>query len=496
MRRVRLADGADLVEWREAARALLAEHVSPETVLWEGEVQGDLLGGGASIPASCAAPEVPARAPASPPRILRVPRDFLTLAELCIAHADPGRHARLYRLLWRLVHGERALLAFVTDPDVAWALAAAQAVRREKHKMKAFVRFREVSDGQGTVYVAWFEPEHDVLPQVAPFFVRRFAGMRWSILTPTRSAHWDGRQLHLGEGAQRADAPGGDALEDLWRVYYANIFNPARLKVDAMVREMPVRYWKNLPEAALIPALVRDAGARMQTMVDAAPTVPRRRIPAPDMPARAMPEEHGIEALHASVMACRACPLWGPATQAVSGEGPADARVMVVGEQPGDQEDLAGRPFVGPAGQLFERALREVGIDRGALYVTNAVKHFKFAPRGKRRLHVRADAREQAACRPWLEAELAQVRPEFVLCLGAMAARALLGPGFSVLRERGRWYTVADGPAVLATVHPSYLLRLPAAERTQAWEAFLADLRLVRVALSGPQGARPPAPPP
>jgi len=158
---------------------------------------------------------------------------------------------------------------------------------------------------------------------------------------------------------------------------------------------------------------------------------------------------------------------------------------MVIGEQPGDQEDLVGRPFVGPAGQLFERALREVGIDRGALYLTNTVKHFKFAPRGKRRLHVRADAAEQAACRPWLEAELAQVRPRFVLCLGATAAQAFFGPGFAVLRQRGRWHALDDGTAVLATVHPSWLLRIPDGERAAAWDAFLADLRVLRDALDG-----------
>lgn len=498
MRRVTLDDGANLAQWRDAARALLADAVSPADVLWQGGAQGDLLGdvatplahvgfadgmspaAGAPDAAGGRASGTMAQAPVTP----RVPRDFLALAALVIAHADPQRHARLYRLLWRLVHGERELLAMASDPDVAWAHDAGKAVSREKHKMKAFVRFREVADARGAVYIAWFEPEHDVLPQVASFFMRRFAGMRWSILTPTRSAHWDGEALHLGEGARRGDAPDGDALEGLWRVYYANIFNPARLKVDAMVKEMPRRYWKNMPETALIPGLVRDAGARMQQMVDAAPTVPRKAFPAPDLPARPLPAG-GLEGVHQAVSACRACALWRPATQAVPGEGPVDAQVMVIGEQPGDQEDLAGRPFVGPAGQLFDRALREVGIDRGALYVTNTVKHFKYAPRGKHRLHVRADAGEQAACRPWLEAELAQVRPRFVLCLGAIAAQALLGPGFSVLRERGQWRALRDGTAVLATVHPSWLLRLPAAAQAEAWEEFLADLRLLRNALDG-----------
>ena len=511
MRRVELADGADLAEWREAARALLLDAVPPEHVLWQSGAQDDLLGAslprllrddlaqdGPGAPMSGMQAQAARDRATAGTRTPRVPREFLDLAALVIAHADPQRHALLYRLLWRIAQGERALLAMVTDDDVAWARLAAKAVSREKHKMKAFVRFREVADGQGTVYVAWFEPEHDVLPQVAPFFVRRFAGMRWSILTPMRSAHWDGAALQLGEGARRADAPDGDALEDLWRVYYANIFNPARLKVGAMVKEMPVRYWKNMPEAALIPGLVQDAGARMQAMVEAAPTVPQKAFPAPrDTPgarSAAMPvlasaglaagegggeTPAGLATVHSAVAACRACPLWKPATQAVAGEGPADARIMVIGEQPGDQEDLAGRPFVGPAGQLLDRALAEAGLDRAALYLTNAVKHFKFRPTGKRRLHVRADAAEQAACRPWLEAELAAVRPRVVLCLGATAAQAMLGRGFALLSGRGRWYQRDDGLRVLPTVHPSWLLRLTEAERPDAWRGFIADLRLL-----------------
>lgn len=474
MRRVVLADGGDLAAWRAQARVLLADGVPPEDVHWQVGAQPDLL---LSAPDDVA-PAMPVARPVG-----TVPAAFLALAELVVAHADPNRHAVLYRLLWRLVRGERGLLALVTDDDVAWARRAAKAVRREKHKMKAFVRFREVAGDDGAVYVAWFEPGHDVLPQVAPFFVRRFAGMRWSILTPTRSAHWDGMTLALGEGARRGDAPGDDALEDLWRTYYASIFNPTRLKVGAMVREMPVRYWKNLPEATLIPALVRDAGVRMDAMVRAAPTVPRKPVPAPRRDAPLPASDGSLEALRREAAACRACPLWQPATQTVFGEGPEDARLMVVGEQPGDQEDIAGSPFVGPSGQLLDRVLAEVGIARASLYVTNTVKHFKFAPRGKRRLHQRATAGEQSACRPWLLGELDRVRPALVLCLGAMAAQALLGPSFRLLEERGRWHRLGDGTRVLATVHPSYLLRLPAGQQHAACHAWREDLRTVREAL-------------
>ena len=475
MRRIALADGASIDEWRREARALLAAGVPPESVQWQAGDQHDLLSSAVDAP-----PQVGAAKSSATPH--RVSRAFIELAEIVLAHSDPHRHALLYRLLWRQAQGERELLRIATDDDVAWAFNAAKAVRREKHKMKAFVRFREVKAPDGSVFVAWFEPEHDVLPLVAPFFVRRFAGMRWSILTPRRSAHWDGKTLVLGTGAQRGDAPGDDALEDLWRTYYANIFNPARLKVDAMVKEMPVRYWKNMPEASLIPGLIHGAGARMDAMVRAAPTTPRKPLPAvKPKPALALPTG-SIDALRHEAAGCRACPLWEPATQTVFGEGPDDARLMVVGEQPGDQEDLAGRPFVGPSGQLFDRALAEVGIARAALYVTNTVKHFKFEQRGKRRLHSRANANEQEACRIWLAAEFARVRPPLVLCLGAMAAQTLLGASFRLLEQRGQWHELRDGTRVLATVHPSWLLRLPDQERDAAWSAWLRDLEQVRVA--------------
>lgn len=474
MRRVVLKDSADVAEWREFARSLLGDGVAPEHVLWENGSQPDLLDLGMA----------PAGSPSGRPGTARVPAGFLQLAALVVAHADPRRHALLYRLLWRLTHGERFLLEMATDVDVAWAMEAAKAVRREKHKMKAFVRFREVAGPEGAVYIAWFEPVHDVLPQVAPFFQRRFAGMRWSILTPARSAHWDGETLVMGDGADRSDAPDGDALEDLWRVYYANIFNPARLKIDAMVKEMPVRYWKNLPEASLIPGLIREAGGRMQAMVAAAPTVSRKAYPAPERTARTAPPITAGDELRTAILGCRACPLWKPATQAVPGTGPEHASVMVIGEQPGDQEDLSGKPFVGPAGQLFDRALAEVGIDRDSLFLTNAVKHFKFEPRGKRRIHSRANPAEQAACRPWLLAELDRIQPKRVLCLGNVAARALLGPGVSVLSARGRWHRSAHGVHILVTVHPSYLLRLPAAGRAEAWHAFVADLQLLHSAMA------------
>jgi uracil-DNA glycosylase family protein len=175
---------------------------------------------------------------------------------------------------------------------------------------------------------------------------------------------------------------------------------------------------------------------------------------------------------------CTACHLYKRATQTVFGEGPKDAPMMLVGEQPGDYEDVAGKPFVGPAGQIMDRALKEAGIDRSQVYVTNAVKHFKWEPRGKRRIHQKPNSREIAACRPWLEAELRLVKPKLLVCLGATAAQAIFGPSFRVTRERGKVLSSKFAPRVLATVHPSSLLRQPDEEsRQREYKRFVSDLR-------------------
>jgi DNA polymerase len=440
--------------------------VAPESLVWEGDAQGGLLAGTdvAMLPAAVAAP--------------RVSAEFLVLAGAVLCHRDPQRHALLYRLLWRIAAGERALLQRVTDADVHRAQQWAQAVRRDSHKMKAFVRFREVPGEQET-FVAWFEPEHRIVDRVAPFFARRFAGMRWAILTPYRSVRWDGAALQFGAGAQRADAPADDAQDALWRTYYANIFNPARLNPDMMRQEMPQKYWKNLPETQLLPGLIREAGQRVREMAERAPAPVRRRIPAAPAPA-VVATDDSLEALRAAARECRRCPLWQPATQTVFGEGPHDAAVMVVGEQPGDEEDLSGRPFVGPAGRLFDRALHELGIARAGLYVTNAVKHFRFEQRGKARLHRNPDRVHVEACRFWLAGELARVRPRVVLCLGATAARAVLGNGVALMAQRGQWQPLADGSRALATVHPSWVLRQRGREAAEAaYRGFVDDLRVL-----------------
>ena len=177
---------------------------------------------------------------------------------------------------------------------------------------------------------------------------------------------------------------------------------------------------------------------------------------------------------------CRRCHLWEPATQTVFGEGPAHAKAIFVGEQPGDQEDVIGRPFVGPAGQIMDRAMEEAGLDRRTVYITNAVKHFKFEPRGKRRIHKTPEAPEIRACRFWLDVELVRLQPKLVVAMGGTAARAVLGRAVTITRERGRPIELADGQSAFVTVHPSFLLRLPDEEaKAREYRAFVADLRKI-----------------
>ncbi|MGI9242841.1 MAG: UdgX family uracil-DNA binding protein [Verrucomicrobiales bacterium] len=471
--------------WRERARELLSAAIPPDQLLWEdgSTGAGSLFGGPAPAAESA--------------RVVRIPKDFISLAELVACHRDPARWDVLYHVAYRITHGgERHLLRLRTDDAVRRLEDWASAVRRDRHKMTAFVRFRKVGEATAAdglareQFAAWFEPDHDIVKLTAPFFAKRFASMDWSILTPSRCAHWDGTKLQFTSGVTRREAPRDDELEDYWRSYYGNIFNPARLKLKAMRSEMPVKYWKNLPEAPLIAELTSGASARATRMVDAPDSARAHvseRIPS-GIPERA-PAMEGIDpsAILASSDSltireiataagqCRACSLCDRATQTVFGAGPEDAEIMIIGEQPGDCEDIAGKPFVGPSGALLDRALEEIGLEREAIYLTNTVKHFKWKRRGKIRLHQTPSAGEVERCRPWVLAEILKVRPRALVLLGSTAARALLQRDFSMTEERGIVRDSQLAEKVIATFHPSYLLR---SENRGAHTAWLADLKL------------------
>jgi DNA polymerase len=449
--------------WRDAARSLLAKDVAPQDVVWSDERTESLL------PASLIEP-TPQQAD------LRVPKEFVAVARTVSHHRDEAKWSLLYRLLFRLTHGEPHLLDDATDDDVIALRTMERSIRRDVHKMHAFVRFRSITDELGEHFVAYHEPEHFIVRLAAPFFRERFGPMRWTIFTPDESANWDRETLSFGGGVARDAAPKEDATEDLWLTYYRNIFNPARVKVNAMLKEMPRKYWSTMPETSLIPELLVKAKPRVKTMIE---KTAKQAIEQGD-PRAVATKLHVIDNipdLASEAKSCRLCDWANACTQTVFGEGPPDAKIMFVGEQPGDSEDLAGRPFVGPAGQLFARVLEQVGIDRNRVYVTNAVKHFKFEMRGKRRIHQTPNARDASNCRPWLLRELEIVKPSVLVCLGATAARSLLGNGFRITQSRGDVARTEYAEHTLATWHPSALLRVPDESQRERMEAdFTADL--------------------
>ena len=464
MRRIILDSAIDFEGWRNAARQALAEGVAPADIAFSDEPDADSLFDNAPVASQ------PLNASAT------VPRAFVDLAQQACLHSEPSRYDLLYRLLWRL-QSTHDLMALASDPDVAALHQLVKTVRRDIHKMHAFVRFRHCATSG--LYIAWYEPDHHCVEAAAPFFHRRFATMNFAILTPERSVLHQEGVLHFGPAVPRDLAPKDDELEPLWLRYYSSIFNPARTRTAAMQAEMPKHFWKNLPEAALIPSLVRDAATRTKDMIDQLPLEPVSRAgaakPDPSRP-RAMGDLANVAAEAAQ---CQRCPLWEPATQTVFGAGPSKSAIMLVGEQPGDQEDVAGTPFVGPAGQLLDRALAAAGLDRDALYVTNAVKHFKFLPRGKRRIHQKPVLTEIRACLPWLEQEMALVSPRLVVMLGATAGQAVVGRSVTISRERGRIIALANNRSGIITMHPSALLRLPPDQDFDAaFAALVADLRL------------------
>lgn len=479
---MRVIQVRDFDDWRTQARALLQAGAPPTSLRF--------AGAGDARQASLFDDE--AAAPAKSQAAQRVPPQFLELARKVACHRDVDRFDLLYRALWRLTHGEPHLLEVATDDDVFRLTAMEKQVRRAAHKTKAFVRFRKLGAATNFAeaeaasgdeqYVAWHRPEHRVLPLVAPFFSRRFPAMRWTILTPDESVSWDLSQLTFGPGVPESEAPDGDALEDLWRAYYGATFNPARIKLKTMKREMPVRHWRTLPETSIVSELLADAPRRVAEMIAHAASGPRS---AADF----LPSERDLASLAAAACACQGCELHSRATQTVFGvgslseTGKSTAKLMLVGEQPGDEEDRAGTPFIGPAGRELDEALRRAGIGRDDIYVTNAVKHFHWEPQGKRRLHKKPPARAVAACRPWLDAELAAVQPQVLVCLGATAAQAVLGRDARMQRPRGEFFASPAAERTLITWHPAAILRAPTADEQQRRREELAEhLRTARSA--------------
>ena len=462
MQRIALQSGADHAGFRRAVRALIAQNISPYRLVWD-------AGRASSLFATWEANDAPP---------VPLPREVLSLTKLVVCHRDLEKYAQLYTLIWRLLHGERHLLEVHSDPLVQHLAMKCKAIRRDLHKMHAFLRFRRIGDdGEAQRFVAWFEPDHFILEETADFFVDRFRALVWSILTPIGSLHWDRSRLTVGPPGRREDAPAHDAFEDGWKAYYESTFNPARLNTQMMRAHMPKKYWRNMPETSAISSLVQSASSRVKAMCEQEAAMPRRKSPDKALAGMKTAAPKTLSALNAIIAASE--PLVPGATKAVLGEGPIGAAIAFVGEQPGDVEDQAGRPFVGPAGQLLDQAMSEAGIERTSSYLTNAVKHFKFEQRGKRRIHQKPTAGEVKHYRWWLTRELELVRPRLIVALGATAVLALTGSSVPIMRSRGP--ADFNGHLGFITVHPSYLLRLPGDdERREGFKHFVADLQSAR----------------
>jgi probable DNA metabolism protein len=428
MRRVVLANETDWEGWRNAARALALSGVAPADVRWavrSHDEEGDPLQAAAGG--------------------FSVSRALVSLASLAIQARDPERFDLLYRLVWRANAGERA-----DASETRRAQRLAFAVRAEAHRMRTLLRYLPVREGNRSRYLGWYDPAHFVLEANAQLTARRFPDLAFSIVTPDGAAHWDGTALRFSTGADRRTIVDDEALASWWHRHQSRLTQQAWVGTAIPEAEPLDEVPRPLDRPALGPVVLpRHADRSLQ------------------------------EAVHEAAD-CRRCPLHAAATQTVFGEGPAQAAVLFVGEQPGDQEDVIGRPFVGPAGQIMDRAMEAAGIDRRTIYITNAVKHFKFEPRGKRRIHKTPEAPEIQACRFWLDVELVRLRPKLVVAMGGTAARALLGRAVTITRERGRPIALPDGQAAFVTVHPSFLLRVPDADaKEREYQAFVADLRKV-----------------
>jgi uracil-DNA glycosylase len=454
--------------WRNLARESLRQGLKPSVIVWslEGALSIDLFASQGESKMSASVD------------FCKVPRRFLELARNCVCHSDGERFSILYELLFECVKNP-LILENALHPLVYKILAMSKSVSRDMHKMKAFVRFKEdLQHNSGRrKFTAWFEPEHYIVEATSAFFVRRFNDMDWGITTPKGSAFFVDSKLTF-DPSPATHLTADDDTESLWKTYYANIFNPARLKLNAMSSEMPKKYWHNLPEAMLIKELVANAGRRVDEMRSAQPTMPSPfavAARAPTISTHRYSTEHfsSVTELNEAARKCQRCVLHCNATQTVVGEGPANAKLMIVGEQPGDEEDRSGRPFVGPAGKLFEKALNAAGIPRDSIYISNAVKHFKFEPRGKRRIHMRPNAGEIQHCKYWLINEIKLVRPKLILAMGATAAGVLTTSDKNIGARRGRVEYSNDMQAVMTTYHPSAILRAVNADTAEQMKAHL-----------------------
>ena len=435
----------DFESWRAVARQLLKEGTPPSDIRMMDCEQDSTLWT-ADFVSGQAGPD---------PRIV-VPRQFLEIARHVACHLNPVRWQLLYSVLWRL-RDDRNLLKLESNHEVKTILFMEQQVRRDLERMQGTIKFDRIQVEPGHErLIAWHRPDYAIVELAAAYFAERFARSRWSILTPYRSAHWEPKdqKLEFDAGVPRFTMPSKEELKQLWI---------ARRGAS----EQPVR---KQPQ----PVGAQSAQDQMQPMFGGKFPVQRIATAKPFVPSSLE-----LPVLNDAIQRCQGCELHVCATQAVFGVGPGDARIMLVGEQPGNDEDVAGKPFVGPAGKLLDRALMEAGIKREEVYITNSVKHFKFERRGSKRIHRTPQMTEIKACKPWLEAEIRAVKPQIIVCLGATAAKSVLNLQNLLMKHRGQLFSSPYAEKVVATIHPSAILRVQdPLTSEQLFQTLCRDLRL------------------
>ncbi|MFM0303940.1 UdgX family uracil-DNA binding protein [Paraburkholderia sediminicola] len=470
--------------WRRAARALLRQGVEPSQIVWlesgneaPAESDGDRHGSGqiaqssatsvAERISSTIAVEVPVDVPNTEPACTgpgvsaapAIPRELLSWLNTAACFRAPDRWALLYRVLWRWTRAERNVLD-LDDPDGALLDQRIKAVEHETADLLLLTRFRRRDPSMGLPeFVGWYEPHHDLLERAAALFATPMGDSTWMLATPYGAAFWNGMLLRidrppaeehqqttlaLPESAMTGEALTSMPTEALWLAYYASAFNDQPSPV-------PLRYWRTPPAGPPLPAHLARARSRLGAQSTAV-TVP----PAPPVEYSAVTPP--LREPTGPLATCRRCALWRNAKQAVAGAGPAHAAIMVVGEQPGEYENQQGEPFTGPAGQLLDAVLARAGLKREALYLTYAVKHYKWETLDQERIHRTPARREVEACQYWLEKELTRIAPRVVVTLGATALKALTGAHVSLSEYLGQ--TIAhDGRLIVPAWHPSYALR-------------------------------------
>ncbi|RKE39785.1 DNA polymerase [Paraburkholderia sp. BL23I1N1] len=499
--------------WRRAARALLRQGVDPSQIEWvesgseaavesrgadNGSAAGHALPSSATSAAEHIACATAAGVPGAEPAgivagdvdtgttaALAIPRELLSWLKTAACFRAPDRWALLYRVLWRWTHGEHHVLD-LSDPDGALLDQRIKAIEHETEDLLTLTLFRRRDPSMGPPeFVGWYEPHHDLLERAAARFAARMGDSTWMLATPHGAVFWNGMLLRIDRPAAEEREPAAHALpasamtgeaitstpaEALWLAYYANAFN-------GLPSPVPLRYWRMPPAGPPLPARLARERSRLGAQ-SAAVTVP----PTPPVEYSAMTPP--LLEPTGPLATCRRCALWRNAKQTVAGAGPASAAIMVVGEQPGEYENQHGEPFTGPTGQLLDAVLVRAGLERKALYLTYAVKHYKWETLDQQRVHRTPARREVEACQYWLEKELTRVAPRVVVTLGATALKALTGAHVNLSEYLGQ--TIAhEGRLIVPAWHPSYALGMADARLRDDILASIATAFSRAAALAG-----------